>query len=165
MYDVNTFSVFDTFLGKAVTGPLRDRGIQLKQASVVTTDWGTWKRAHPQTTVLVESLALGRDFDFRSGRDANGPIFPVGDVDPRLPVHEDIIGVLTATGRPIAFQRSKAVATLASGGQIAFENVRLKLDAGGVKAVDVNGQDLGSHQAFWFAWSQFHPRTALWPAG
>ena len=53
MYDVNTFSVFDTFLGKAVTGPLRDRGVQLKQASVVTTDWGTWKRTHPKTTVLV----------------------------------------------------------------------------------------------------------------
>ena len=163
MYDVNTYSVFDTFLGTAVTGPLRDLGVKLKQASVVTTDWGTWKRAHPQTTVLIEALALGRDFDFRNGRDANGPIFPVGDVDPRLPIHEDIIGIVTATGRPIAFQRSKAVAALRSGQQIAFENVRLQLDAGGVKAVDANGQDLGSHQAFWFAWSQFHPQTALWP--
>ena len=120
MYDVNTYSVFDTFLGKAVTGPLRDRGIQLKQASVVTTDWGTWKRAHPQTTVLVEALALGRDFDFRNGRDADGPIFPVGDVDPRLPVHEDIIGVLTASGKPIAFQRSQAVLALRNGGQIGL---------------------------------------------
>ena len=163
MYDVNTYSVFDTFLGKAVTGPLRDRGIQLKQASVVTTDWGTWKRAHPQTTVLVEALALGRDFDFRNGRDADGPIFPVGDVDPRLPVHEDIIGVVTASGKPIAFQRSQAVLALRNGGQIGFENVRLKLEAGGIKAVDTNGADLGSHQAFWFAWSQFHPETSLWP--
>ncbi len=162
MYDVNTFSVFDTFLGKAVTGPLHQRGLKLKQASVVTTDWGTWKRAHPQTTVLVEALALGRDFDFRNGRDAGGPIFPVGDVDPRLPVHEDVIGVVTASGRPVAFQRSKAFVALQNGGQIAYENVRLKLDAGGIKAVDANGSDLGSHQAFWFAWSQFHPRTALW---
>ncbi len=163
MYDVNTFSVFDTFLGHAVTGPLADRGVKLKQASVVTTDWGTWKRTHPQTTVLVEALALGRNFDFRNGRDANGPIFPVGDVDPRLPVHEDVIGVLTASGRPVAFQRSKAVAALQQGSVIAFENIRLKLDAGGIKAVDTNGGDLGSHQAFWFAWSQFHPQTALWP--
>ncbi len=163
MYDVNTYSVFDTFLGKAVTGPLAARGVQLKQASVVTTDWGTWKRAHPQTTVLVESLALGRNFDFRNGRDANGPIFPVGDVDPRLPVHEDVIGVVTASGTPVAFQRSKAFLALQQGAAIGYENVRLKLDAGGIKAVDVNGSDLGSHQAFWFAWSQFHPRTALWP--
>lgn len=163
MYDLETYSVFDTFLGDAVTGPLADKGIKLKQATVVTTDWGTWKEAHPETTVLVEALALGRDPDFRNGRDANGPIFPIGDVDPRLPVHEDIIGVLTASGKPVAFQRSKAMAALQKGQEIAVENVRLALDAGGVKAVGADGRDLGSHQAFWFAWSQFHPGTALWP--
>jgi len=162
MYDVNTYSVFDTFLGKAVTGPLAEKNLHLKQASVVTTDWGTWKKAHPETTVLVEALALGRNFDFRNGRDANGPIFPVGDVDPRLPVHEDVIGVVTASGKPVAFQRSKAFLALKKGIEIAYENVRLKLDAGGIKAVDANGEDIGSHQSFWFAWSQFHPRTELW---
>lgn len=163
MYDVNTFSVFDTFLGKAVTGPLAEKNLQLKQASVVTTTWGAWRAAHPETTVLVESLALGRDFDFRNNRDADGPIFPVGDVDPRLPVHEDIIGVITASGVPVAFQRSKALVALKNGDDIAFENVRLVLEAGGIKAVSADGADLGSHQAFWFAWSQFHPQTALWP--
>ena len=162
MYDVETHSIFDTFLGHAVTGPLAKKGVQLKQASVVTTDWGTWKAQHPETTVLVEGLALGRDFDFRNGRDANGPIFPVGDVDPRLSVHEDIIGVIAASGTPVAFQRSTAFAALRQGQEIAFENVRLKLDAGGIKAVDADGSDLGSHEAFWFAWSQFHPGTALW---
>ncbi len=162
MYDITSFSVFDTFLGKAVTGPLADRNLQLKQATVVTTDWGTWKKAHPETTVLLERYALGRDPDFRNGRDANGPIFPIGDVDPRLPVHEDIIGVITASGKPVAFQRSKAFIALKNGEEIGFENVRLQLDAGGIRAVDADGSDLGSHQAFWFAWSQFHPGTELW---
>jgi len=164
MYDVNTYSVFDTFLGNAVTGPLAEKGVKLKQASVVTTDWGTWKKDHPETTVLVESLALGRDFDFRNNRDANGPIFPVGDVDPRLPVHEDIIGVITESGKPIAFQRSQAYLTLSKGQPVEYENIRLKLDGSGIRAVDAgDGADLGSHQAFWFAWSQFHPQTTLWP--
>ena len=163
MFDLNTFSVFDTFLGRAVTGPLAERGLVLEQASVVTTDWGSWRAAHPETTVLVEDLALGRDFDFRNGRDANGPIFPVGDVDPRLPVHEDVIGVVAASGTPVAFQRSAAMVALARGEESAFENVRLRLEAGGIRAVDADGRDLGSHQAFWFAWSQFHPGTALWP--
>ena len=129
---------------------------------MITTDWGTWKETYPHTTVLIEQLALGRDFDFRNGRDAGGPIFPVGDVDPRLPVHEDIIGIVTASGTPIAFQRSAAILALTRGEEIAFENVRLELAAGGVKAVDIDGNDLGSHQAFWFAWSQFHPTTELW---
>ena len=162
MYDINTFSVFDTFLGTAVTGPLAEKNVRLMQASVVTTDWGTWKKRHPETTVLVEALALGRDPDFRNSRDADGPIFPVGNVDPRLPVHEDIIGVQTASGKPVAFQRSRAIVALKNGEEIAFENVRLQLEAGGIKAVDADDADLGSHQAFWFAWSQFHPQTALW---
>ena len=66
-------------------------------------------------------------------------------------------------GKPGAFQRSKAVAALSKGESVSFENVQLKLEAGGVKAVAKDGNDLGSHQAFWFAWSQFHPKTVLWP--
>ena len=162
MYDLTTYSVLDTFKGNAVTGPLYEKGIKLKQASVVTSTWGAWKKAHPETTVLLERYALGRDPDFRNGRDANGPIFPVGDVDPRLPVHEDVIGVITETGQPIAFQRANAVAALASGKEITFGDVRLVLSGSGVKAVGKDGVDIGSHQAFWFAWSQFHPETELW---
>ncbi|PSL18511.1 DUF3179 domain-containing (seleno)protein [Shimia abyssi] len=162
MYDLNTYSVFDTFRGDAVTGPLARKGVKLEQVSVVTTTWGEWEKAHPETTVLVESLALGRNFDFRNGRDADGPIFPVGDVDPRLGVHEDVIGVVTASGQPVAFQRSKAFSALKQGRDVIVENVHLKLDAGGIRAVDASGKDLGSHQAFWFAWSQFYPGTALW---
>ena len=162
MYDINSNSVFDTFLGKAVTGPLAKKNIKLKQASVVTTDWGTWRKDHPNTTVLIEELALGRHFDFRNGRDAKGPIFPVGDVDPRLSVHEDIIGVITQSGTPVAFQRSKAFLALKRGKKVRYENIQLVIDAGGVKAVTKDGKDAGSHQAFWFAWSQFHPGTKLW---
>lgn len=162
MYDLETWSVFDTFLGKALTGPLADRGITLEQATVITSTWGEWKAAYPDTTVLEERLALGRKPDFRNTRDANGPIFPVGDVDPRLPIHEDVIGVVTASGTPIAFPRASAFAALSQGDEIAFENVRLKLDAGGIRAVGEDGDDLGSHEAFWFAWSQFYPGTELW---
>jgi hypothetical protein len=162
MYDINTYSVFDTFLGHAVTGPLAKKKLQLEQATVITTEWGVWKKEHPETTVLLERYALGSNPDFRNGRDANGPIFPIGDVDPRLSVHEDVIGIVTAAGTPIAFQRSTAFIALSRGDTITFENVSLILDAGGIKVVDRDGSDLGSHQAFWFAWSQFHPDTELW---
>ena len=162
MFDINTYSIFDTFLGKAVTGPLAEAGVQLQQATVITTDWGTWKATYPNTTVLVEALALGRNFDFRNGRDADGPIFPVGDVDPRLPVHEDMIGAITASGKPVAFPRAAAYLALADGQEITFENVRLVLDAGGIRTEGNDGSDVASHQAFWFAWSQFYPATELW---
>ena len=162
MYDLKTHSIFDTFLGRAVTGPLAEKKLALEQVSVVTSDWGSWKREHPNTTVLLERYALGRNPDFRNGRDANGPIFPVGDVDPRLPVQEDVIGVITASGKPVAFPRVAAFVVLNRGDKIEFENIRLEIDSGGIKAVDVSGPDPGSHQAFWFAWSQFYPQTELW---
>ncbi len=162
MYDLNTNSLFDTFTGRAVTGPLAEQELQLKQANVITTDWASWKKAQPQTTVLLERYALGRDPDFRNRRDADGPIFPVGDVDPRLPAHEDIIGAITETGTPVAFPRGPAFITLSRGEEIVVENIKLKLTAGGIEAVDTNGISAGSHQAFWFAWSQFYPDTQLW---
>ncbi|MEX3016735.1 DUF3179 domain-containing (seleno)protein [Gymnodinialimonas hymeniacidonis] len=165
MYDITSMSVFDTFTGEAVTGPLAVRGLQLQQASVITTDWASWREAYPHTTVLVEELALGRDFDFRNTRDADGPIFPVGDVDPRLPVQEDVVGVFTGDGRPVAFPRGLALAALSDGAEVAFDDVRIVQAAGGLRAVGPDGEDLGSHEAFWFAWSQFHPNTALWPDG
>ena len=163
MYDITSHSVFDTFLGKAVTGPLADKNIQLKPTTVITTTWGQWKEAYPQTTVLKESLALGRDFDFRNNRDANGPIFPIGDIDPRFPVHEDMVGAIAASGKPIAFQRSKAMVALIKGEDVEVNNLRLKLDAGGIKVIDEQGKSISSHQAFWFAWSQFYPDTDIWP--
>ena len=66
-------------------------------------------------------------------------------------MHEDIVGVVTASGKPVAFQRSKAMVALKRGDKIAYENVRLTLDVGGIRAVGADGTDLGSHQAFWFA--------------
>ncbi len=113
--------------------------------------------------MLIEELALGRDCGFRNNRDAEGPIHPIGDVDPRLPVHEDIVGIITASGKLLAFQRSKAYVALKRGSDIRFENVRLTLDRSGIKAFDENDNNLGSQKAFWFAWSQFHHDTALWP--
>lgn len=163
MFDLNTMSVFDTFRGNAVTGPLAKRGLQLKQAAVVTTTWGKWKSAHPETTVLVEELALGRNFDFRNNRDANGPIFPIGDVDSRLAVQEDVLGVITKSGTPWAFHVPSLIKVLNAGEAVSVEDVKIVLDAGGVRAVNNKGESLGTHQSFWFAWSQFYPSTKLWP--
>jgi hypothetical protein len=163
MYDVNIFSVFDIFRGSTVTGPLARKGITLQQAGVVAGSWGAWKKAHPTTTVLVEALAMGRNFDFRNNRDANGPIFPIGDVDARLPIQEDVLGIVTDKGTPVAFHLTSALAALSKGEDIVVDNVRLKLDAGGARAVDSHGKDIGGYQAFWFAWSQFYLKTKLWP--
>jgi Protein of unknown function (DUF3179) len=87
MYDLRTRSVFDTFTGRALSGPLQRAGVALDQVTVVTSTWGAWKEAHPRTSIVAQDGGIGRAYedDPLGGRDDDGPIFPVGDVDPRLP--------------------------------------------------------------------------------
>ena len=164
MYDLNTSSVFDTFTGEAVSGPLREAGIRLEQATVVSSTWGAWKEAHPDTTILAEDGGLGRSYPFDPlrGRDDHGPIFPVGDVDTRLGVQDLVVGVELEDGRTIAFSREAALAVIDSGGDVTAEGVRLVKDGDGLRAISADGSEIPSHQAFWFAWSQFRPDTRLW---
>jgi len=164
MYDLVTKSVFDTFTGEAISGPLREQGVVLNQATVVTTTWGEWKAAHPDTTIIAEDGGIGRSYplDPLRGRDDDGPIFPIGDMDGTLGVHDQVFGVVLDDGTPVAFPVAAAAAALQAGGRVELAGVTLRLDGGGVRAVDSAGNEIEGHQAFWFAWSQFMPDTLLW---
>jgi hypothetical protein len=164
MFDLNTFSVFDTFTGEAITGPLRERGIALKETTVVTSTWADWKEAHPDTTILAEDGGLGRTYslDPLRGRDDDGPIFPIGDVDSRLPVQAEVVGVITPDGIPIAFPVDQLENELAATTSITAEGVTISRDGGGFIATLPDKTPLAAHQSFWFAWSQFHPDTKVW---
>ena len=163
MYDLVSQSIFDTFVGTADSGALLDEGIALQGHTVVTSTWAAWVAQHPDTTVLTEDLALGRDFDFRNGRDADGPIFPVGDVDPRLAIQEDVLGIIQANGRPLAVHVNSAKAALVRGEIVLIDDIRVVSSGDGLLAFDSDGNEVSVHQAFWFAWSQFHRSTELWP--
>ena len=164
MYDLVSQSIFDTFLGTATSGALFDEGVQLEGHTIVTSTWGAWVEEHPDTTVLIEDLALGRDFDFRNGRDANGPIFPIGNVDPRLAVQEDVVGVIQDNGTALAIHVDSARSAIERGEVVEVEGFRVLSSGDGLRVIDLeSGEDVTTHQAFWFAWSQFHPSTDLWP--
>ena len=164
MFDLTTFSVFDTFTGVAVSGPLQEAGITLDQASVTTSTWGDWKEAHPDTTIVARDGGIGRTYadDPLRGRDDNGPIFPIGDVDERLPARAKVLGLIGEDGDPVAFPVEQALAFLNAGGTIDHQGVSVVRDASGLTAVAADGSDPGVHESFWFAWSQFHPETMLW---
>jgi hypothetical protein len=164
MYDLNTWSAFDTFTGRAVSGPLREAGVTLDQLTVVTATWGAWEEAHPETTILAQDGGIGRTYpaDPLQGRDDDGPIFPVGPVDPRLPVQELVLGVETPSGAYIAFPVEETKGVLEATSSVEYSGVRVVPDGGGLRAELVDGTPLVTHEAFWFAWSQFHPSTDLW---
>jgi Protein of unknown function (DUF3179) len=164
MYDLNTSSVLDTFSGRALSGPLQEAGVILPQTTVVASSWGEWKRAHPGTRIIAEDGGIGRDYplDPLGGRDDQGPIFPVGDVDPRLPVQAEVVGVIAPGGRPVAFPVDEALAAIDAGERVALAGVEVVAEGDGLRARARDGAELPAHQAFWFAWSQFHPGTAVW---
>ena len=164
MFDLHTFSVFDTFLGDALSGPLHDAGFVLEMTSVVVSSWGEWKEAHPDTTIVAEDGGLGRFYslDPLGGRDAAGPIFPIGAVDPRLPVQQQVVGVVSPDGTAVAFAADQARAAIDAGTDVLLAGVRLVADGGGLRAELENGTPIVSHQSFWFAWSQFQPETLVW---
>ena len=164
MYDLASGSAFDTFRGDAVSGPLREIGFVLEETSVTVSSWGEWKAAHPNTKIVARDGGIGRTYpdDPLCGRDDGGPIFPIGPADSRLPAQAPVVGVIDGAGMPVAFAADLARAELAAGRAVALGDVELTADGGGLHAVSVDGNDLVAHEAFWFAWSQFHPETALW---
>ncbi len=165
MFERESRSFVDTFTGEATSGPLADAGIVFPQVSVVTSTWAEWREANPDTTIIAADGGLGRTYELDplGGRDDDGPIFPIGDVDPRLPVQEPVLGLLTDDGRAIAVHVAAAAGVLSGGRErLEIEGFQIRLDGSGIRATR-DGEDAGGHQAFWFAWSQFHPDTLIWP--
>ncbi len=166
MYDLETHSVFDTFTGQALSGPLGVEGVILDQVTVVTSTWGEWLASHPDTQVIARDGGLGRSYDRNplGDRDADGPIFPVGPVDPRLPVHERVVGVIAADGTAVAFPVETTRQALLAGDRVAFKDLSVELDGDGLRIVGPDGE-IPAHESFWFAWSQFHLPTLVWYPG
>lgn len=164
MFEFHTRSVFDTFTGEALSGPLREAAVQLEQITVQVATWGSWKAAHPETRIVAEDGGIGRSYDRNPlrGRDDNGPIFPIGDVDDRLGVQAPIVGVVLG-GSALAFPVADIRPTIEAGLTVELAGVEITSDGGGFVATSIDtGEELPAHQAFWFAWSQFHPDTAVW---
>ncbi|MEO5704734.1 MAG: DUF3179 domain-containing (seleno)protein, partial [Candidatus Limnocylindrales bacterium] len=164
MYDLVTSSVIDTFTGEALSGPLRDAGVVLEQATVVVTTWAEWRAAHPLTRIVAEDGGIRFEYPLEPlrGRDDNGPIFPIGDVDSRLPVQADVLGVIAPDGTPLAFPVDEVRAAIDDGRAVTLFGVEVVGDAGGLRAQVRGAGELPAHQAFWFAWSQFNPGTLIW---
>ena len=52
MYDRNSNTLWNQFIGQPAVGTLVGSGIKLELLPVAVTSWGEWVKAHPDTTVL-----------------------------------------------------------------------------------------------------------------
>lgn len=100
MFDHQTKSLWNTFEGVPVVGPLVGTRKRLNRRSVVTTTWGEWRRLHPETTVLSLETGYSRDYGegvaYREYFENDELMFDVPERDDRLPLKAEIVGVLSA---------------------------------------------------------------------
>lgn len=88
MYDQATQSLWSTFLGQPVVGPLVDQNIELTTLPVETTSWGEWRLRHPNTKVLAIETGHDRNYDegeaYKDYFAHDNLMFPVARLDKRL---------------------------------------------------------------------------------
>ncbi len=99
MFDHETGTVWSQISGEAIVGPLHGDRLELLPSTL--TDWGTWRRSHPDTTALDADGG-------RSGFDVDDMqiVFEVGDDALAVPVaelREHGVANVTVGELPVAF--------------------------------------------------------------
>ena len=95
MFDHGTKSLWNTFEGVPVVGPLVGSGARLTPHAVVTTTWSAWRARHPDTTVL--SLETGHRRNYAEGAayrayfGTDALMFQVSRMDDRLLNKEEVV--------------------------------------------------------------------------
>ena len=163
MYDKDTQSLWSTFGGEPVIGPLVGKGIKLPHRYVVTTTWGEWKKRHPESLVLSLNTGHNRNYDegiaYQQYFATDELMFNVPKLDTRLNNKSEVLGLIfnQHPDKPLAIDvnyladnpiyhdqiaDSKFIAlTDISGAIRVYENNGLKFDQWDQKyqAIDENG--------------------------
>lgn len=105
MYDLKTRSMWSTFEGEPVFGPLRGKGIKFDTIPVVTTTWGEWKKRFPTTTVLSLDTGHRRDYGegvaYKAYFGSDELMFNIPQVDTRLKNKDEVL-IVRVPGPPLA---------------------------------------------------------------
>ena len=130
MYDRKTNTLWNQFTGVPAAGPLVGTGIRLELLPVVTTTWGEWLKAHPDTTVLDQETGLYPARFYRSEWDSNSiyfryrespqTMFPVQQSSDALTTKGQVIGLRIngeAKAYPLEALREQTVVNDDLGGQ------------------------------------------------
>jgi hypothetical protein len=97
MYDKATQSLWNTTWGEPVIGPLVGQDIRLERSYLVTTNWGEWKRRHPDSKVLSLDTGYSRNYDegvaYRHYFATDELMFSISTSDSRLNNKDEILAL------------------------------------------------------------------------
>jgi hypothetical protein len=160
MMDEESGSLWSHVTGECLEG--EHAGRSLRRLPSVQTTWAAWRDAHPGTRVLKKSAEIlsSRYERYFADQDRAG-MFRSLWLHDRMPAKALVHGV---TDGPHALAVRDDVLAPGDGRTVdlAGRPVRLVRDRdGGVRAYAADGGELPVFTAFWFAWSSFHPNTAV----
>lgn len=162
-YDRQTESLWSQVTGEAISGPAS--GMKLEMVPSAMVSWTEWKAKYPQTQVLTTNTGHKRNYEcLPYDANSNRLLFPVSQVDNRLPLKEKVVGVEVA-GHFKAYPFS----LLPNGTETAtideFNGQKIQIDfnkeAQTAFVTDGEGNILPSTTLYWFAWFSFHPQTEV----
>ncbi|MFQ5696978.1 MAG: DUF3179 domain-containing protein [Myxococcota bacterium] len=165
LYDRESDSLWSQLESKAVTGPARGSRLRVLRSALVP--WGTWRSRHPDTRVLSLDTGYGRDYTQSpyGGYARSDRLYFPAHLDRRYPPKAPTLGLRLADGTARAFP---APEILRAGGEIEtkFANrpIRVRYDAAGGTFDVTAPPDVEVIEAYWFAWSAFHPSASVFVA-
>ncbi|MBI2944916.1 MAG: DUF3179 domain-containing protein [Candidatus Wallbacteria bacterium] len=167
LYDRRSGSLWSQLAGAAISGKYSGR--QLVELPSLVTTWASWRRARPDSSVaLAASLRYSAD-PYADYWGSSETMFDVGPIDTRLPAKALVFGAVVGK-----LAKAYPLSEFPSTNQVMRDrigNVKVWLSRGETsrdfRMTDLTGRRVSGSVMYWFAWSKFHPDTALWagPAG
>lgn len=103
MYDRQTKTMWQQFLGEPIVGSFADTDLKLSTLPVTVTTWGEWLTLHPDTTVLDIDTGVYPSWMYRPEEDPDSAyyryrtsprvMFPVWNRSDQLPQKTQVIGI------------------------------------------------------------------------
>ncbi len=164
MYDRLTESYWQQITGKAIIGEAK--GQKLEQVPIITTSWGEWKKAHPETEALSRETGFSRNYDqypYGTYEQDDELYFGVENLDKSLQVKTVVYGVeVGGEARAYTEEDLKSLRTIEDelgGVKIGLE----REESGEVKVTNLETSEVITPiRLFWFAWAAFHPETEIY---
>lgn len=165
LYDRESESLWSQIASEALTGPELGSRLRLLRSELLR--WGDWRARHPNTTVLSLDTGHRRNYarspygDYSVSEDLYFP----APLDPRYHPKMPTLGVRLADGSARAYPAAELAH---AGGEVrerfAGRALHVSYDPED-QTFDIEAPpDVEVIEAYWFAWSAFHPRSTVFVA-
>lgn len=158
MYDRGTGSYWSQVTGEAIRGPLAGR--RLSEVPSVVTNWGDWKKLHPDTLVLRSDVGPRRS-PYQAYFESPGRLGVLGTQNPdeRLPGKTWVWGLVdngeaTAIVEGLVGRTARTLRLKDHSIAVSRDGTRLVLSPAGAAEL---------RRMYWYIWASFHPGSRIWP--